>query len=293
MVRSGIPTVRELEQLKQTDAYRRHTDFNNRFLARHGNALARYGRHWGADPFKLWSRRWEYPYAASQLINFAERRAGSRGAGGELRVLDAGSGVTYFPYFLCAQLPQSAVTCVDYDQTYASMFDAINAAEDAARVRFVQASLQSLPLESGELDAICCISVLEHTDHYEQILDEFLRVLRPGGLLVLTFDLSLDGKFTLPRPQAESLVRALGTKYLIDENVNLLAELDRMHDPGILSSDHVRATEPDLLPWSTPVRVAKAVQDLIRGKGWTTGFRSRTIVCCQATKPQPVDSVSP
>ena len=292
LLRSGIPTIDELDQLKQTDLYRRHTDFNRAFLARHGTALAKYGKHWGTDPFKLWSRRWEYPYTASHLIDFAERRAGT-GPTGEFRVLDAGSGVTYFPYFLCAQLPQARFTCVDYDASYVPMFDAINATlerdEPAAggagsRVKFVQASLQQLPLRDGELDAICCISVLEHTDNYGQIIDEFLRVLRPGGLFVLTFDLSLDGKFTLPRPQAEALLADMQRKFRIDDGVNLSAELSRAGEGGILTSDHVRDTEPELLPWTKPVRVVKAVQDLFQGKGWTAGFRSRTIFCCEGRK---------
>ena len=55
--------------------------------------------------------------------------------------------------------------------------------------------LQKLDMPNESLDVICCISVLEHTDNYGEIVREFARVLKRGGLLVLTFDLSLDGKF--------------------------------------------------------------------------------------------------
>ena len=58
------------------------------------------------------------------------------------------------------------------------------------------------------------------------------------------------------------------------------------HDPGVLTSDHVRDTEPELLPWTFPVRVYKAAHDLVSGKGWTLGFRSRTIFCCSVSKPR-------
>jgi hypothetical protein len=61
--------------------------------------------------------------------------------------------------------------------------------------------------------------------------------------------------------------------------------LKRSGDSGVLSSDYVRDTEPELLPWTKPVRVYKAVQDLVQGKGWTGGFRSRTIFCCSVKKP--------
>jgi SAM-dependent methyltransferase len=214
------------------------------------------------------------------------------GQGAErLRVMDAGSGVTYFPYFVHENLPQARFDCVDYDDSYAPLFAAINLREEELTpgkgtiVRFVQATLQQLPLNDGELDAIVCISVLEHTDNYGQIIDEFLRVLRPGGLFVLTFDLSLDDKFTLPRAEAERLLDTLQSKFVVEGGLGLRGELSKLHQPGNLTSDHVRDTEPELLPWTKPVRVAKAVQDLVTGKGWTGGFRSRTIFCCEVRKP--------
>jgi SAM-dependent methyltransferase len=41
-----------------------------------------------------------------------------------------------------------------------------------------------LPAADGELDALVFADVLEHVDDPEQTLDEVLRVLKPGGLLV-------------------------------------------------------------------------------------------------------------
>ncbi|HWP40166.1 MAG TPA: methyltransferase domain-containing protein [Tepidisphaeraceae bacterium] len=270
----GIPTLRDVEALQQTDLYRQHVRFNRDFLDRHAAAMARYGRHWGLDPFSLWSRRWEYPFAAQRLIDFASNHPDQ-----PLRVLDAGSGVTYFPYFIIEQLPQTRFICCDYDPSYARQFADINRDRGQLNVEFLQADLRKLPIDSRSLDAVCCISVLEHTDSYGQIIREFSRVLRPGGLFVLTFDLSLDGKFTLPRKAAAELLKVLAEHFLMPGGFDAQRELDRMHDSGILSTDHVRRTEPHLLPWTLPVRVYKAVQDLLQGRGWTGGFRSRTIFC--------------
>lgn len=276
---SGIPTLPDLDALKQTDLYARHVQFNCEFLQKHNQAMQEYGRHWGMDPFKLWSRRWEYPYVAERLLEFAANRGQ-----GMFRVLDAGSGVTYFPYFILNQIPRAEFVCCDYDPSYSPMFERINADRGGPKVRFVQCMLQEIPLNQKSLDAICCISVLEHTDNYGVIIREFARVLDEGGKLVLTFDLSLDGKFTLSKPLAMEMLGQIEEIFDFPNGFEWRRELERMTDTGILSSDHVQRTEPELLPWSFPVRVYKAVQDLVRGKGWTTGFRSRTVFCLEATK---------
>jgi SAM-dependent methyltransferase len=277
---SGIPTIEGVGELKRTELYQRHLRFNRDFLSQHAPAMQKYGKHWGLDPYKLWSRRWEYPFAAQRLISFSERRPP-----GPLRVLDAGSGVTYFPYFVLENVPQAEFICCDYDPSYVTMFDEINGARGTQQVRFLQASLQKLPLEPASLDAVCCISVLEHTDNYGEIVDEFARVLRPGGVFLLTFDLSLDGKFTLPKPMAAELLRMVMDRFRVPDGFDPPRELDRMSEPGILTTDYVRMTEPNLLPWSTPARVYKAVTDLFQGRGWTAGFRSRTIFCLDCVKP--------
>ena len=281
-LRTGVPLISELDALKAGEEYRDHLDFNRKFLSKHGPAMKKYGRHWGMDPFKLWSRRWEYPFAAGRVIDFCRHRFGES----PIKILDAGSGVTYFPYYICDKIQRAQLICCDYDTSYQQIFDEINVAEpQPPRVTFLQAMLQKLPIEDESLDAICCISVLEHTDNYGEIVDEFCRVLRPGGAFVLTFDLSLDGRFTLPKKTAGELLEKLKTKFNPPDDVNLTSELDRMHDPGVLTTDHIRRTEPNLLPWSTPVKIVKSFQDLLKGYGWTGGFRSRTVFCLDVRKP--------
>jgi len=281
-LRTGVPLISELEALQGAQPYRDHLKFNSQFLARHGAALKKYGRHWGMDPFKLWSRRWEYPFTAGRIIDFCEHRPGEA----SIKILDAGSGVTYFPYFICSKILRAQFICCDYDASYHDIFRDVNANESQPpRVTFTEAMLQKLPFDSESLDAICCISVLEHTDNYGEIIDEFCRVLKPGGAFVLTFDLSLDGRFTLPKKTAAELLEKLKTKFNPPDDVNLITELDRMHDSGVLTTDYVRKTQPDLLPWSTPVKIYKSVQDLFKGYGWTGGFRSRTIFCLDVRKP--------
>jgi ubiquinone/menaquinone biosynthesis C-methylase UbiE len=53
-------------------------------------------------------------------------------------------------------------------------------------LRFVQADCASLPLESGSVDVVVCFETIEHHDQHEAMLREIRRVLRPGGLLVIS-----------------------------------------------------------------------------------------------------------
>lgn len=275
-LRSGVPLISDLVQLKRDPFYQDITCYSAEFLQKHSTALAGYGKHWGKDPFKLWSRRWEYPFAAQKVLEFG------RTPNGTFKVLDGGSGVTFFPYFICQNLPDARFVCVDSDPSYPPMFEAINSAEGHSRVVFRNGLLQKLEVPDGDLDAICCISVLEHTTNYGEIVREFARVLKRGGLLVLTFDLSLDGKFELAKPVAADLLGHV-SEYFSSGNVDWLKELDGMdaHDQ-VLSTDHVKKVEPEFLPWTSPL--AKAVKDLIDGHGWTGGFRSKSVFCLEARR---------
>ena len=48
-------------------------------------------------------------------------------------------------------------------------------------------SLFDMPFETGEFDALVCLSVLEHVRELDGALDEIRRVLAPGGVAVLGF----------------------------------------------------------------------------------------------------------
>ncbi|GIW75218.1 MAG: hypothetical protein KatS3mg104_0281 [Phycisphaerae bacterium] len=277
-LRPGIPTLADVDALKNDPWYAEHLAWNHAFLDRHGKALEGYGKLWGQNPFKMWSRRWEYPFEAQKVLDYIAIQSGR-----PLKMLDGGSGVTYVPYYLVEKYPDLSVICCDTNASYAPMFQAINQTVGHEKVTFQQAMLQKLPYEDGSMDIVCCISVLEHTDNYDEIVNEFARVLRPGGLLVLTFDLSLDGKFTLSRPTAEKLLRNVVSRFDVLEGLDPIQELSRMQDQTqILSTNHIKTTEPELLPWRYPV--LKAIKDLIEGHGWTGGFRSKSVFCLSGLK---------
>jgi len=59
---------------------------------------------------------------------------------------------------------------------------------------YVTGSMLALPFRDGWFDRVFCISVLEHLDQEEmnQSLREVRRVLRPGGLFIVTVDVGGD-----------------------------------------------------------------------------------------------------
>jgi len=77
----------------------------------------------------------------------------------------------------------------------------------SGRVRFINGSMHEIPWESNYFDAVTCISVMEHViidqpEHKNDIqyhltcLDEMKRVVKPGGLLVCTYDIYIDPRLT-------------------------------------------------------------------------------------------------
>jgi len=78
---------------------------------------------------RLWSRRWEYPFVTQRVIQFAQQQ----NSDAPFRVLDAGSGVTFFPYYIRKEVPRSEITCFDSNTSYHPMFAAVNKGIDAIR----------------------------------------------------------------------------------------------------------------------------------------------------------------
>lgn len=142
---------------------------------------------WPRDALHTWSRVWEYPYAYHHLT--AHRNAVCHGA----RVVDVGSGVTFFPFALAHA--GYRVTCGDVDPVCArDLGRAIQCVPQApGEVEFRPGAGERLPLADGEADAACCISVLEHLPRSEPLVGEVARVLKPRGLFVLTVGLEIAG----------------------------------------------------------------------------------------------------
>src|SRR2546422_7381868 len=67
-------------------------------------------------------------------------------------------------------------------------------------VMFVDGGAEAIPLDSGSIDIVVCLSVMEHVvrrtepKHHRSVLTEMKRVLRTGGLLICTYDTFINPK---------------------------------------------------------------------------------------------------
>ncbi|TNE43835.1 MAG: methyltransferase domain-containing protein [Deltaproteobacteria bacterium] len=105
-------------------------------------------------------------------------------------VLEVGCGVGYDVFNLARIVgPEGHVTGVDLSETLLSKARE-QAATGSLPCSFEQASIESLPFEDHTFDACRIDRVLIHVPDPAQALEEVLRVLRPGGVLVV-----LEGDF--------------------------------------------------------------------------------------------------
>lgn len=271
---SGIPTHAHYRALLESSDFRDLESFSNEFLARNRSALRAYSRRWSSDPLHHWSRQWEYPYVWRRL-----EAMGYTPPGATVRILDAGSGVTFFPFFLAARFPQVEVVCLDCDKRLERIHARIVEAA-RSRTRFKMGGIQRIDEPDASFDAIYCISVLEHTEDYEQVIHEFRRILKPGGKLIATFDISLDGAAQVPVDVAEALLGLLKAHFNAEEPCP--AVRDSISKDSVTTT-FIRDTGLATRPWRHPW--LSAMRSLLQGKPPKRLFKDLTFYCGTFNRP--------
>lgn len=94
------------------------------------------------------------------------------------RILEAGGGRSGLSAML---YPEARIVNLDMNPEYASA--PCNTQE---RVEFVVGDATDLPFENEDFDAVTMFDLLEHVPDHERAVSEALRVLRPGGHLLIS-----------------------------------------------------------------------------------------------------------
>jgi len=269
----GLARIEVYDALLKDDAFSRMEAFSDGFISRHREALSLYRHRWVADPLHQWSRQWEYPFVHAAIAEAA--------TGGErpLKVLDAGSGITFFPYYLALDVANADVTCCDQDPSLARIFERVSRKEQRA-VRFVPCDLVETGFEEGAYDAIYCISVLEHSQRRHSIISEFSRLLSPGGFLVLTFDISLDGLGGVSPNELGQMVAEIRSvlEPTDPQSLNRLLDREEIRHADNVTTLVAARWNSALLPWRYPF-LSTLLSALKQGKIPRRRFRNTTFSC--------------
>jgi SAM-dependent methyltransferase len=168
---------------------------------------------WRRD-FGAWRERRinQERYQDDRLVQL-ERVAGPLS---ELRLLDLGAGMGGFA--VAAALRGARVSVCEYNRAYCTIVR-LRAARHRLRIPVANAAGEALPLPSAAFDAVVCWDVIEHVRDPRLVLGEIARVLRPGGVALLTVinrrawvdpHYHIRGLNYIPRPAAEAVIRLRG-----------------------------------------------------------------------------------
>jgi SAM-dependent methyltransferase len=98
-------------------------------------------------------------------------------------VLEIGAGSASMAARLLATRPDLEITVTDYDDAMVAAARA-RLARFADRATVVRADATRLPFTGARFDAVLSFIMLHHVIAWEAAIDEAIRVLRPGGVLV-------------------------------------------------------------------------------------------------------------
>lgn len=261
--RNGYAAIADLDTAELREMLSQMENFQLDFIAKTASIWTESFPFTG-DSLYTWSRQWEYPYHLANL-------GISQG-----RILDAGSGITFFPFFLARQ--GFTVYCCD---NWAILERPFRDAQmhTGLPVQFECASITHLSQPDGFFDAVCCVSVLEHLSGADRqsAIREFHRVLRPKGHLVLTCDISLGRDSDMRVEEFAVLLHDLLTIF------EPVYPLDMRRGSDLLTTDYFRSNAAWRLPWRPRPRT---LRNWVKRRIGQTEFHAVAIIGLTLLKPQ-------
>jgi ubiquinone/menaquinone biosynthesis C-methylase UbiE len=243
-----VPTTDSYKEALVSPVYAKQLAYDREWRSNYAACLKRVSRKWVENPLDQWSRKWEYPYVETQLESMLDSGGQHSGA----TVLDVGSGLSFFPFSIASRHRDWDLYCLDNDPLYLAPASRLLSASGLQNIHFVQSDVVSLPFPTGSLDAIYSVSVMEHLPDWQHALDELCRVLRPGGSMVLTFDVSLDGNRPLTVKLSLALLRSLASSATVDEEKLQIASRLLTEPPACLLTTRSACINRADLPWKWP-----------------------------------------
>lgn len=243
----GIPLISDYNELLRTNLFRNIEIFSNNFLSDHVKVLKNY--RWSIDPLHQWSRQWEYPFTYSYIRHFISSNNKSMYSNEKFNILDAGSGCTFFPYYISYKHSNCKIYCCDNDYSLVPLFAGINNNMENTEIEFNNYDLVNPCYKDDFFDIIYCISVLEHIPNYEEVIKQFKRIIKPNGIIIITFDISLDGKSEITIEKAQDLLDKMDSIFGTRKNNRYQKIQTIINRPDILTTKWARTFNENSLPW--------------------------------------------
>src|SRR5829696_6006466 len=169
-------------------------DVNRRY---HDVAAADYDAKWGVDFGHV---------GRAQVLGKVEKLLGRR-PGPFARSLEIGSGTGYFTLNLMQEGVIASAVCTDVSPGMLKSLRG-NAERLGLQLETAVADAAALPFEEGSFDLVLGHAVLHHLPELERSFAEFMRVLRPGGVLLFAGEPSRHGDRIATVPKRAGLAAA-------------------------------------------------------------------------------------
>jgi SAM-dependent methyltransferase len=241
MMQSGIVKIDNYKKILESERFSKLEKYSDEFTILQKELFPEFSKRWVKDSFHQWSRQYEYPFAADAISDLSA---------GKGRILDAGSGITFFPYYLKEKYADIQIDCCDYDPKLKEQFERVNSKLNK-NIQYFDADIRFIAKPDNYYDAVYCISVLEHTDDYDGILKELARITSAEGHLILTFDVSIDGSADISIEKAIELLGVI-EKYYIQVPGKISLSGSDLKSPDILTTNYINTINKDLIPWKYP-----------------------------------------
>ena len=109
-----------------------------------------------------------------------------------MHILDAGCGSGFLSRFLLDSNPTLKISACDFSDVRLQQAKNLNQEKGYSQVNFFHSELTNINLPDESVDVIVSRFVFEYLQNPLQVLNEFRRVLKPGGIVHL---IDLDGVF--------------------------------------------------------------------------------------------------
>jgi SAM-dependent methyltransferase len=164
------------------------------------------------------------PHVSLERMNrFQEREArriiGELGLSAGSRGLDVGCGVGLYALWLAEAVgPGGRVVAIEPDLAKVEAARALVGGDAASgRLEFQRGDGTAIPLADGSLDWVWCGDVLHHIVDTEKALREFVRVVRPGGRVIVKESQVFSAMFLPGHPELERRIQLAEIRRSLDE----------------------------------------------------------------------------